>query len=218
MEILKLSEISIEEAAVRAADVLREGGIILYPTDTIYGLGGDALSDEAVAHVRALKGRDEGKPLHALVRDLAIANEYAEVDVETTRLVHALPKGKVSFIAPKRAGLDTGIAHGIETFGFRIPDHAFCQALLSAFGGPITATSANTAGEDPQPTVPQILAQLGIGILGIDLIIDDGASESGLPSTIIDMSSGPHPVILREGAVAASDVWEVLSQSDSVHG
>lgn len=218
MEILKIAEVGIEVAVQRAAAVLKAGGVILYPTDTLYGLGADALSDEAVARVRAIKGRDEGKPIHALVADLAMAEQYANAGDMVRHLAHELPKGKVSFVTRKREGVNTGIAAGISTFGFRIPDHGFCQTLLGAVGGPITATSANPAGIEPERSVPQILAQLGPVIAQIDLIIDGGEAPSALPSTIVDFSDGPHPIILREGAVLADDVWEVLRGADAAHG
>lgn len=218
MEILKLAEVGVEVAVERAAAVLKAGGVILYPTDTLYGLGADALSSEAVARARAIKGRDETKPMHALVSDLAMADHYAMVDDMMRHLAHELPPGKVSFIAHKREGVDTGIAAGIGTFGFRIPDHEFCQALSHAFGGPITATSANPAGVEPVNGILQILAQFGPALAQIDLVIDGGEAPGTLPSTVVDVSDGPHPIILREGAVPASDIWEVLEQFDAVHG
>lgn len=218
MEILKLTETGVEAAVERAVAVLQAGGIILYPTDTLYALGADALSTAAVERVRAIKDRDERKPLHALVRDLAMAEMYAEVDDNVRHLVHELPQGKVSFITRKREGVEGGIAEGIASFGFRIPDHAFCQALLAAYGMPITATSANRSGEEPQPSVPRILVQLGGAIAGIDLIIDGSELAAVVPSTVVDMTEGPHPVILREGAVPAGDIWEVLRGDEAAHG
>jgi L-threonylcarbamoyladenylate synthase len=215
MEILKLTETGVEAAARSAAAVLKAGGVILYPTDTLYGLGADAFSDDAVERVYALKGRDERKPLHALVSDLDMAARYGEIGDSVRQLAHALPKGKVSFIVSALPGVDGIAADG--TFGFRIPDHEFCQALLSAFGAPITATSANPTGIEPAQTVPDILAQFGPGIMQIDMILDGGAAPATQPSTVIDMTAA-HPVILREAAVPASDIWEVLEQFDVVHG
>lgn len=215
MEILKIAEVGVEAAARRAAAVLKAGGVILYPTDTLYGLGADAFSDEAIERVYMLKGRDERKPLHALVSDLDMAARYGEVSDAVRRLAHALPAGKVSFVVPARAGVG-GIAAG-GTFGFRAPDHEFCQILLSAFGAPVTATSANPSGIDPARTVPEILGQFGPSVMQIDAIVDGGAVPLTTPSTVIDMTAA-HPVILREGAVPAGDVWEVLEQFDAVHG
>lgn len=207
MERLTLSNSKIQEVAQRAAVVLRSGGVVLYPTDTLYGLGADALSDQAVAKIYAIKGRDERKPLHSIVESLEMAERYGEVSACTRRLAQALPAGKLSFIVPKQ-GIESGIAKGVSTFGFRIPDNALCIEMIRAFGGPITATSANAAGATPERSVDSILEQLG-SAAQIDLVIDAGELPLSEPSTVIDMTQ-PHPVILRGGAVPAADVWSAL--------
>lgn len=215
MKTIALAEAGMEEVVRRAAAVLQAGGVILYPTDTLYGLGADALSDEAVEKIRSIKGREEGKPLHALVSGLEMAESYGDISDDTRLLAGTLPQGKVSFIVPKHPDVTTGIARDMATFGFRIPDHAFCQALLASFGAPITATSANRSGEEPQATVSEIVAQLGTVAESIDLVIDAGPAPLSAPSTVVDLSVGTHPVILREGAVPADDVWEVIRASVS---
>ena len=188
-----------ENTVALAAEALRTGGVILYPTDTLYGLGADALSDEALAKVVAIKGRDEKKPIHAIVADVEMVMKYGDVSERVRQLMDTYPKGKVTFIVRKNIGFDTGIFKGIDTFGFRIPDHPFCISLCRAFGGPITATSANKAGVAPEHSLDAILAQLGAEMHVIDLAIDGGNSPIGLPSTILDYSQG-EPKVLREGA------------------
>ena len=223
MERIVLTEHNIGEAAKRAAAVLRAGGVVLYPTDTLYGLGADALSDEAVAKIFAVKGRNEGKPVHALVSDLAMAGKYGEISDSAQVLAEKLPHGQVTFVVRKKAGINTGISKEIPTFGFRIPDNAFCIEMLHAFGGPITATSANRAGEVPQCSVDAIMAQLeyhsnvlqNVGTWNIDLIVDAGELPPRLPSSVVDVS-GTAPVILREGAVSRSEIEAVLGQSRGV--
>ncbi len=195
--------------AAKAASVLRAGGIVLYPTDTLYGLGADALSDEALAGIIALKGRDAAKPIHAIVSDLAMAEQYGDIHTLVRMLARELPKGKATFIVRKRAGLETGILRGKSTFGFRIPDSALCAALLRSFGGPITATSANASGEAPPSSVDGILAQLGERAASIACVIDAGELPPSSPSTVIDLSAA-EPVILREGAVPDADVWNAI--------
>lgn len=218
MEILKVAEVGVEAAALRAAAVLHAGGVVLYPTDTLYGLGADALSDEAVERIRTIKGRDDAKPLHCIVSDLDMAEQYVDIGPAIRQLAHQLPQGKISFIAPKRADVETGIARDMTTFGFRIPDHPLCRAMLEAFGGPVTATSANLAGAQPFSSPAAILAQLGAAVAQIDLIIDGGEAPLPRPSTVVDLFHPEHPVILREGAVPAGDVWEVLRGADAAHG
>ena len=196
----------------RASDVLRAGGVVLYPTDTLYGLGADALSDEAVGRIYTVKGRPEGKPVHALVSDMAIAEKYADVGDAARKLARELPRGKVSFVVPKKQGFDSGICRGIPTFGFRIPDNDFCQALLKSFGNPITATSANPSGEGTKRSAREIVGQLGAAARYIDLIIDAGELPERKPSTVVDFTSA-EPAILREGAVSAEEVRRALRAS-----
>ncbi len=209
MDVIQLNYANLGLAAERAAKVLRSGGVVLYPTDTLYGLGADALSDEAVAKVKRIKGRDEGKPMHAIVSGLEMAKRYGELTDDTRLLASRLPQGQVTYIVKKKGGFDTGIAKGIATFGFRIPNNEFCLAMARAFARPITATSANRSGEQPQRSVDKILGQLGAAAEAIDFVIDAGELPVRQPSTVVDMS-GEEPVILREGAIAASDVWNVL--------
>jgi L-threonylcarbamoyladenylate synthase len=209
MERITLTEHNIKETAARAAEVLGAGGVVIYPTDTLYGLGADALSDEAVAKIFKVKGRDEGKPVHAVVADIDMAARYTDVSGFARLLNDKLPKGKVTFITAKKESLDRGISRRIETFGFRIPQHEFCAAMIRAFGGPITATSANRAGEEPKRNVDEILAQLDGGGSFVDLVVDGGELPEREPSTVIDLTHD-HPLILREAAVPAEAVWDAI--------
>lgn len=202
METIKLEAGDNKQYAIRAAEVLRAGGVVLYPTDTLYGLGADALLDEAVAKIYAIKGRDEGKPIHAIVSDLAMVERYAEITDDARRLAAKLPQGQVTFILKKKAGMDSGIMKDIATFGFRIPDNEFCIEMIRAFGKPITATSANKSGEKPERSVDKILAQLGAAAEGIELVIDAGELPERAASTVVDLS-GAHPLIVREGSIPA---------------
>jgi len=211
MEIIKLNGNTMGECAARAAGILRAGGVVLYPTDTLYGLGANALSDEAVAKVKLIKGRDEGKPIHAIVSDLDMAARYGEVG-EDARMLAQEFGGKVTLIVKKRKDFDTGIMRGIPTFGFRVPDNQFCIALARALGTPVTATSANKSGEKPERSPEKILTQLGhsnilenIGML--DLVIDAGELPERAPSTVVDLSGAElELVVLREGAISAASL------------
>jgi L-threonylcarbamoyladenylate synthase len=205
MNLLRHEDPAAPEAAAQA---LREGGVVLYPTDTLYGLGADAFSDAAVNRIYEIKGRDENKPIHAIVRDIEMAARYGEVDERVRRAIAQLPAGKVSFVVRKKTGLETGIARGINTFGFRIPDHAFCFAMLEAFGGPITATSANRSGEPPQLSLGATLAQLGSTV---HLVVNGGDLPPSAPSTVVDCT-GAEPIVLREGAVSAPDIFAALTE------
>lgn len=209
MEVIRLNKDNMQEAAARAVEVIRAGGIILYPTDTLYGLGADALSDRAVQKIFNIKSRSDSKPIHAIVSDLRMVARYAGANDESRSLIEKLPKGKATFIVPKKNGFDTGMCKGIPTFGFRIPDNEFCVALLQQFGGPITATSANVSGAPSGRRVSDILAQLGGKADNIDLVVDAGELPESKPSTVLDLS-GDQLNILREGAIPTSEILATL--------
>lgn len=197
-----------EQAATRAAEVLRAGGVILYPTDTLYGLGADAFSDEAVARIYEIKERDTSKPIHCVVRDMAMAGEYCEVHDAVQKLAKRFFPGPLTIILKKRARVSGGIA-SIDTIGIRIPDHPFCRALSEAFERPFTTTSANTSGAASQRRTSDILEQLGERAHGIDLLIDAGELPERLPSTVVDLS-GPDAKVLREGPIPAEEIHRIL--------
>ena len=200
METIPLSD---PEAVLRAAAVLRSGGVILYPTDTLYGLGADALSDEAVAKIYAIKGRDEKKPIHAIVADVEMTNRFGEVNEKAFALMCSYMPGPLSLILKKKPDVESGIGKGMETFCVRIPDNQFCLDLAKEFNNPYTTTSANLSGAAAGRSVPEILAQLGEEASLIDLVIDAGELPERAPSTIVDVS-GDDLLVVREGAIPRS--------------
>ena len=210
MQHLLLTADNLGDMASQAAEIVRGGGVVLYPTETLYGLGADALSDAAVQKLYEIKGRPEGKPIHALVADIEMAARFGAIDERAQRLVAHIHK-PISIIVQKHAEYTSGILKNLDTFGFRIATHPFCRALVRAFGGPITTTSANRAGRLPYRGVPAILEQLGPAASGIGLIVDAGELPEREPSTIVDLS-GSHPEILREGTVSAEEIQELLKR------
>ena len=209
MRRVELSPDTLTDVIEQASTMLRQGGVILYPTDTLYGLGADAFSDEAVDTIYAIKGRDEKKPIHCIVSDIAMAEEYAEVTNDARLLFERLLPGGLTVILRKRKNVRGGIARGIETIGIRIPHNDFCAQLARAFGKPFTATSANVSGLAPKRSLSDILEQLGESAEMIDLIIDAGELPPSAPSTVVDLS-GEEPLIVREGAIAAADIWNAI--------
>ena len=206
MKTLGLSDKNSVEIAV---EVLRAGGVVLYPTDTLYALGVDALSDEAVAKVFAIKGRGERKFISAVFSDMAMVERYAEVNDAAKRLAEKFLPGPLTLVLKKKAGIETGIARDMGTIGIRIPNHPFCLALAKEFGKPITATSANISGEETKNSVDEIVKQLGSAAEHIDLAIDAGELPPSLPSTVLDLS-GAEPKILREGVILSEKIKEAL--------
>lgn len=211
MELLKLTSLNIERCVIRAAEVLRTGGVILYPTDTLYGLGADAFSDEAVRKVQKIKSRDLSKPIHCVVADLSMAQKYAALSADARLLAREFLPGPLTLVLKKRKGINRGIARKMKTIGIRIPDNVFCVMLARTFGRPYTTTSANISGEVSARRVPEIISQLGMNAAGIDLVIDAGKLPLRKPSTVVDVS-GSTPVIMREGAIATGEIWQVLSE------
>ena len=209
MQIVQLRPENVGECSTRAAGILRSGGVVLYPTDTLYGLGADAFSDKAVSKVYAIKGRGGSKPIHCIVSDLAMASEYAEVNDAARILEKEFLPGPLTVILKKRSGLNAGIARGIDTVGIRIPDYEFCIELAKAFGQPYTATSANKAGEANLLSIAEITSQLGKAMDSIDLVVDGGTLPMSLPSTVVNLVSNS-PVILREGAILSSEILELF--------
>ncbi len=210
MEIAHLEK-GLGECILKASGVLRRGGVIIYPTDTLYGLGADAFSDEAVAKVYEIKGRDEGKPMHAVFADLKMAEEYGEVNDAAKRLAERFLPGALTLVLKKRGGLDVGIVKGIETIGVRIPDSEFCIELARALGKPYTATSANKSGLVPEVSVERICTQLGEAVRLVDIAIEAPIFPMRPPTTVVNVASGA-PVILREGAIPADHIFQIFKQ------
>lgn len=196
-------------ASVKAAGSMRSGGVILYPTDTLYGLGADAFSDEAVDKVYAIKGRNVRNPMHAIFADLAMVEEYAEINDVARKLAEKFLPGALTLVLKKKTHVIGGIARKMETIGVRIPDNSFCLETARAFGKPFTATSANLAQNPVLLSVEEILAQLGGGEKDIDLILDAGVLPLRPPSTVVSLVTST-PMFLRIGAIPKSEIEKAL--------
>jgi len=202
MDVISLSE-GVGKCAIRAAGVLRQGGVVVYPTDTLYGLGVDAIANDAVDRLYEIKGREPGKPTHCIVADLAMTEEYAEVNDIARKLAEKFLPGALTLILKKKPQVTTGIGRGIDSIGIRIPKNDLCLEMARTFGKPITTPSANRASAGPHLAPADILADLGED--NIDLFIDAGILPQSQPSTVVNLLSG-HPSVLRAGAVPAADI------------
>ena len=198
----------METAVARAAEVLRAGGVILYPTDTLYGLGADAFSNAAFQKVCEIKARDERRPIHAVFENLAMVETYAEVSALGRRLAEAFLPGPLTLVLKKKPSVTAGIGRNLSTIGARIPKNEFCIALAHEFGKPYTTTSANMSGAEPPATFEGIVRQLGGNTQLIDLAIEGSALPAYLRSTVVDVR-GEEPFILREGAISAAEIEKV---------
>lgn len=200
MEILRVAEIGPEAAAKRAAEVLAKGGLIVYPTDTLYGIGVNALDGEAVVRLRKLKAREAKKPLSVLAPSVEEMARHAELSERAWGIAQAHMPGAITLVLPAKPHIPEYLTLS-GSVSFRIPDDAFSRSLASVVEFPVTATSANLAGMETEKDIPSIMQHFGQGIRHIDLFIDDGERGGGIASTVIKVE-GDDAFILREGAVS----------------
>lgn len=189
------------------AEVLRHGGLLAFPTETVYGLGADARNGRAVARIYAAKGRPAFNPLIVHVATVAAARALSVFNAEADILADAFWPGALTLVLPLRAGAGISelVTAGLTTLAVRVPDHPLAQALLAGFGGPVAAPSANPSGRISPTTAAHVLA----GLDGrIDAVIDGGACPVGLESTIIGCD-GP-PTLLRAGGLPAEVIEAAL--------
>jgi len=186
------------EALARAATILREGGLVAFPTETFYGLGASANDDAAVRRVFDVKGRDESKPLLVLVDSIAMAESLAaEVTEQARELMASHWPGALTLVLRARAGLPRELTAGTGTIGVRLSPHPIARRLVAALGSPVTAPSANLEGASPPTTAAEVLRVFDGAI---DLVLDGGATPGGLASSVVDVT-GERPRVLRQGAV-----------------
>ncbi len=186
------------EGIARAAELLAAGGLVAFPTETVYGLGGDARSAAAVAAVYAAKGRPSFNPLIVHVPDLAAARRVARFTPAAERLADAFWPGPLTLVLEVRpeAGLAPAVTAGLPTVALRVPAHPVAQALLRAFGGPLVGPSANPSGRVSPTRAAHVLAGLDGRIAAV---LDGGACPVGVESTIVGASATPR--LLRPGGL-----------------
>src|SRR6516165_7692137 len=196
-----------DAAIAEAARALAAGGLVAFPTETVYGLGADAGNGEAIARLYAAKGRPAFNPLIAHVASEAAARKLARFDTAAERLAAAFWPGPLTLVLPKAADCPVAAlaTAGLNSVAVRLPRHPVAQQLLRAFGGPVVAPSANRSGHVSPTTAAHVLADLGGRI---DLIVDGGATPVGLESTIVACIGDP--VLLRPGGVPRAAIERVL--------
>ena len=189
-----------------AVEVLKRGGIVAYPTDTVYGLGADPLNEKAVSRIYEVKNRPHNSPLPLLLAEKSDLLKVALIVPEVAwRLVEQFWPGGLTLVVKKNAWVPDSITAGGDTVAVRMPDHPVTIALIRGLGNPIVGTSANLSGKPSPVTATEVSKQLGGRI---DLIVDGGRCPGGIESTVVDVS-GSSPTILREGAVSREDITKV---------
>lgn len=198
------------EAVARAVAVLRAGGLVGLPTETVYGLAADASNPEAVRRVFAAKGRPAEHPLIVHLGDAARIDDWAaEVPAAARRLAAACWPGPLTLVVRRAPRVIDEVTGGLETVALRVPSHPLALAVLRAFGGGLAAPSANRFGRVSPTTAEAVREELGDAV---DYVLDGGPCEVGVESTIVDVT-GARPVILRPGGVSAERVAEVTGEA-----
>ena len=196
------------EAINEAAAIIRAGGLVGMPTETVYGLAANALDGKAVAQIFEAKGRPAFNPLIVHVNDIDAALEFAHMSALDKVAAEAFWPGPLTLILKRREGcaLSGLVSAGLPTVAVRVPSHKTARAFIEACGVPIAAPSANRSGTLSTTTPAHVAQSLGDGV---EMILADGASQVGLESTVLDCT-GDAPYILRPGAVTAEELSEVL--------
>lgn len=196
-----------DKGIAQAVSILRAGGLVSFPTETVYGLGADARDDTAVARIFEAKGRPRFNPLIVHVASFEDAKSYADISGKALDFAQAFWPGSLTLVLPKRddAGLSDLVTAGLPSVAIRVPEHPLACRLLSEFGGPVAAPSANRSGRVSPTTAAHVLD----GLDGrIEVVVDGGSCDVGLESTILGFENDS-PVLLRPGGVPR----EILQQA-----
>jgi L-threonylcarbamoyladenylate synthase len=200
-----------DAAIAEAARILRAGGLVAFPTETVYGLGADATNGKAVARIFEAKGRPRFNPLIAHVASLEAARELVRFDAAALALAERFWPGPLTLVLPKREGaahpISDLVTAGLDTLAVRIPAHPAALRLLQAAGIPIAAPSANLSGRISPTAARHVEEDLGGAV---DMILDGGATEAGLESTIVAFA--PAPTLLRPGGLAREEIEAALGR------
>jgi L-threonylcarbamoyladenylate synthase len=182
------------ETLAAAAGLLKSGGVVVLPTDTVYGIAAHPAHPEAVERIRVIKGRDDGKPVALLASSTQAVTAFgATMPTVAQQLAHAYWPGALTLVLPC----------GEIYEGFRVPDHPFTRALLEACGGTLRVTSANRSGNMPALSATTALHDVG---LEADMVIDGGIAPGGIASTVVQISADGTVRILREGVITAAAI------------
>lgn len=203
----EVHSIFFKEVVQTAADVLKRGGVIVYPTDTVYGIGVDVAQVSAMKRLFEIKKRDTLKPVSLMVTGIVMVEEYVEsIPLYSAKVLNAYWPGPLTAVFRAKKDINPLLTREGDTIGFRVPDNAFCLELIRLYNNPITSTSANLSGEKECTSIEQLVSEVKDAV---DLIIDGGEITGGVPSTVVffDYES---PKLLREGAIPKIEIERLL--------
>jgi len=203
---------ALQSEIERGVQILKNGGVIAFPTDTVYGLGGDAFNAAAAERVYQIKSRPKELPLPLLIASAEALASLACRIPETARVLarHFWPGG-LTLVVPKADSLPAHLAPG-PGIAVRVPNHPVCLLLIECLGNPIVGTSANVSGRPPALTAGEVERQLAERV---DFIIHGGRSPGGKESTVVDVTREP-PVVLREGIIPSSEIESLIGVTGAV--
>ena len=208
MQILRVTPSAPDPVAIRqAAEIIRAGGLVAFPTETVYGLGANALDEQAVRRIYEAKGRPGNNPLIAHVPDAEVARGLARAwPPEAETLARRFWPGPLTLVLPKRSSIPDLVTAGLPAVAVRVPSHPVALALLRASQVPIAAPSANRFTELSPTTAEHVVKSLGDRV---DLILDGGPTSVGIESTVLDLT-GPVPRLLRPGMVTLAELEHAI--------
>lgn len=213
MKVVSLAELPENQVISEVVSVLKSGGIVVYPTETVYGIGVDATNLEAVNKLLAYKARREGKPMSIAVVDEAMASRYVEVNSTAKNLYTNFLPGPLTVVSKSLGQVAAGVASESGTLGIRIPDYPLIRKIVAAFGKPITATSANASYKKRPYTIDDIFESISEKQKSlIDLVLDAGELPKREPSTVVDTALNQE-VVLRQGSLKLTPVGEFATQT-----
>ena len=199
------NENQIEKISKTASEILISGGVVIYPTDTLYGIGANAFNDDVVAKIYKIKKQDRNKPISVIVKDLKMARKIACIDLRVEKILSNIWTGPITVVLRKKDIISDILTGNSETVALRIPDNKFISALMKKIDFPITATSANVSGEINLLKSKEIIDKFKKTKFAPDLFIDAGDIKNPTASTIIDLTTGI-PKILRVGIVGRDKI------------
>ncbi len=199
---------NFEKEIAEAGRILKSGGLVAFPTETVYGLGANGLDADACRRIYEAKGRPSDNPLILHIADRFMADPIAKVPLMAEKLMAMFCPGPLTLILPRKSVVPDRVTGGLDTVGVRMPDNDIARAMIRSAGCPIAAPSANISGR-PSPTTAEAVREDMDG--RIPLILDGGSCEFGVESTIVDCT-GETAVILRPGAITREMLLEVLEQ------
>lgn len=206
--ILKINSKKPEKEKIKlAARILKEGGLVAFPTDTVYGLAADAKSTQAVKKIFKVKKRPRANPLPILIAKKSDLKKYAlHVPAETKKLMNKFWPGPLTLVLKKKKIISDAVTAGKNSVGVRIPDNKVALALIQTLGRPLAATSANISDKKSPTAAREVEKYLNNKI---DLILDGGKTKLGAESTVLDCTTSP-PIILRSGAISPKILGKVI--------